>query len=180
MAAPNTCHMDDSLYFTEQHLQVRDMVRAFAHDHIRPVASPHDADPRSPGRTSRRWRTSGCSGSRGRRSWAGRASTSMAFIIAIHELAKVVRQPLASPSRAHDHSGHLADRALRGPSAQKHRYVPLLASGRVMGGFGLTEESAGSDAGGTQTTAVREGRSATSSTGASASSRTAASARSSS
>jgi alkylation response protein AidB-like acyl-CoA dehydrogenase len=33
--------------------------------------------------------------------------------------------------------------------------VPLLASGQVLGGFGLTEAAAGSDAGGTQTTAVR-------------------------
>jgi butyryl-CoA dehydrogenase len=36
-------------------------------------------------------------------------------------------------------------------------YVPLLASGRVLGGFGLTEVGAGSDAGGTRTTAVRRG-----------------------
>jgi butyryl-CoA dehydrogenase len=43
-----------------------------------------------------------------------------------------------------------------GSDAQKKRYVPLLASGRVMGGFGLTEPDAGSDAGGTRTTAVRK------------------------
>jgi butyryl-CoA dehydrogenase len=43
-----------------------------------------------------------------------------------------------------------------GTKAQVERYVPLLASGRVIGGFGLTEESAGSDAGGTLTTAVRK------------------------
>jgi butyryl-CoA dehydrogenase len=36
-------------------------------------------------------------------------------------------------------------------------YVPLLASGRVLGGFGLTEPGAGSDAGGTATTAVDKG-----------------------
>ena len=35
--------------------------------------------------------------------------------------------------------------------------MPLLASGKVLGGFGLTEPSAGSDAGGTRTTAVRKG-----------------------
>jgi butyryl-CoA dehydrogenase len=43
-----------------------------------------------------------------------------------------------------------------GTDEQKQRYVPLLASGRVLGGFGLTEEGAGSDAGGTRTTAVRK------------------------
>src|SRR6185295_14220697 len=41
--------------------------------------------------------------------------------------------------------------------AQRQQYVPLLASGRVMGGFGLTEPGAGSDAGGTATTAMDKG-----------------------
>jgi butyryl-CoA dehydrogenase len=44
-----------------------------------------------------------------------------------------------------------------GTDAQQQRYVPLLASGKVMGGFGLTEPEAGSDAGGTRTTATRKG-----------------------
>jgi len=44
-----------------------------------------------------------------------------------------------------------------GTPAQRERFVPPLASGRVLGGFGLTEESAGSDASGTRTTAVRRG-----------------------
>src|SRR5262245_13796440 len=44
-----------------------------------------------------------------------------------------------------------------GNDAQKKRYVPPLASGKVMGGFGLTEPDAGSDAAGTKTTAVRKG-----------------------
>jgi butyryl-CoA dehydrogenase len=44
-----------------------------------------------------------------------------------------------------------------GTEEQKRRYVPLLASGRVLGGFGLTEPGAGSDAGGTATTAVDKG-----------------------
>ena len=43
------------------------------------------------------------------------------------------------------------------PTSSAQRYVPLLASGKVLGGFGLTEPDAGSDAGGTQTTAVRRG-----------------------
>ena len=42
-----------------------------------------------------------------------------------------------------------------GTQEQKERFVPVLASGQVLGGFGLTEPGAGSDAGGTQTTAVK-------------------------
>src|SRR6185295_1169869 len=43
-----------------------------------------------------------------------------------------------------------------GTEDQKNRYVPLLATGQVLGGFGLTEPTAGSDAAGTRTTAVRK------------------------
>jgi len=46
-----------------------------------------------------------------------------------------------------------------GTAAQKKRYVPLLATGKVLGGFGLTEPSAGSDAASTRSTAVRKGSS---------------------
>jgi alkylation response protein AidB-like acyl-CoA dehydrogenase len=44
-----------------------------------------------------------------------------------------------------------------GTDAQRRAYVPRLAAGRVLGGFGLTEPAAGSDAGGTKTTAVDRG-----------------------
>jgi butyryl-CoA dehydrogenase len=44
-----------------------------------------------------------------------------------------------------------------GTDDQKRRFVPLLAQGKVLGGFGLTEPGAGSDAGGTKTVAVEKG-----------------------
>ena len=34
--------MDDSLYFTEQHLAVREMVRSFAREEVAPVAAHYD------------------------------------------------------------------------------------------------------------------------------------------
>lgn len=43
-----------------------------------------------------------------------------------------------------------------GTEEQKRRWVPKLASGRVLGGFGLTEPGAGSDASASRTRAVRE------------------------
>jgi alkylation response protein AidB-like acyl-CoA dehydrogenase len=44
-----------------------------------------------------------------------------------------------------------------GTEAQRRRYVPKLASGQWLAAWGLTEAEAGSDAGGTRTTAVRDG-----------------------
>ena len=46
---------------------------------------------------------------------------------------------------------------LFGDEGQKRRWLPPLASGEILGAWGLTEPSAGSDAGGTKTTAVRDG-----------------------
>ncbi len=46
---------------------------------------------------------------------------------------------------------------LFGSEAQKRRYLPLLTSGEWLAAWGLTEAEAGSDSGGTKTTAVRDG-----------------------
>jgi alkylation response protein AidB-like acyl-CoA dehydrogenase len=46
---------------------------------------------------------------------------------------------------------------MRGTEEQRKKYVTPLASGRKLGAWSLTEPEAGSDAGGTKTTAVRDG-----------------------
>jgi butyryl-CoA dehydrogenase len=46
---------------------------------------------------------------------------------------------------------------ISGSEEQKAKYVPDLAKGKILAGFGLTEPSAGSDAGSIKTTAVRDG-----------------------
>jgi butyryl-CoA dehydrogenase len=76
-------------------------------------------------------------------------------MIVIHELAKVDASHGLTVS-AHTTLG-TSPIVRFGTDAQRRQYVPLLASGRVMGGFGLTEPDAGSDAGGTRSTAVRRG-----------------------
>jgi short/branched chain acyl-CoA dehydrogenase len=44
-----------------------------------------------------------------------------------------------------------------GTEAQKQEWLPRLCAGQMLGAFGLTEPGGGSDAGGTRTTAVRDG-----------------------
>src|SRR5688572_31894524 len=77
----------------------------------------------------------------------------LSYIIVLHEMAKVDASHAITIS-AHTTLG-TSPIVNFGTEEQKRRYVPLLASGRVLGGFGLTEPGAGSDAGGTRTTAVR-------------------------
>jgi butyryl-CoA dehydrogenase len=79
----------------------------------------------------------------------------LSYIMVIHELAKVDASHAITIS-AHTTLGTspIVD---FGTPEQKRRYVPLLAAGKVLGGFGLTEPEAGSDAGGTKTVAVDGG-----------------------
>src|SRR6185312_11333475 len=79
----------------------------------------------------------------------------LSYYITIHEMAKVDASHALTVS-AHTNLG-TSPIVQFGNDEQKWRFVPLLASGKVLGGFGLTEPGAGSDAGGTATTAVDKG-----------------------
>lgn len=46
---------------------------------------------------------------------------------------------------------------ISGSEEQKQKYLPKIASGEILAAFALTEANAGSDAGGMETTAVRDG-----------------------
>ncbi|MEO7501184.1 MAG: acyl-CoA dehydrogenase [Gemmatimonadaceae bacterium] len=146
--------MDDSLYFSEQHLAVRDMVREFARDEVAPVAAQFDASQEFPWANIKKMGELGMLGIPWPESLGGAGFDTLSFLIVIHEMAKVDASHAITIS-AHTTLG-TSPIVNFGTDAQKQRYVPLLASGRVLGGFGLTEPTAGSDAAGTRTTAVRK------------------------
>jgi butyryl-CoA dehydrogenase len=145
--------MDDSLYFSEQHLAVREMVRQFARDEVAPVARKFDADATFPWENVKKMGELGLLGVPWPEEMGGAGLDIISFMIAIEELAKVDASTGLTIS-AHTTLG-TSPIVNFGSTAQRERYVPLLASGKVLGGFGLTEPDAGSDAGGTRTTAVR-------------------------
>src|SRR3990170_2541025 len=146
--------MDDSLYFSDQHLAVRDMVREFAREEVAPVASQFDASQEFPWANTQKMGELGLLGIPWPEELGGAGLDTLSFMIAIHELAKVDASHSITIS-AHTTLG-TSPIVHFGTEEQRRRYVPALASGKVLGGFGLTEEGAGSDAGGTRTTAVRE------------------------
>jgi len=77
------------------------------------------------------------------------------YVLIIEEIARVC--PAIGLSVAAHNSlctGHILS---FGSEQQKSRYLPKLASGEWIGAWALTEATAGSDAGGTRTTAVRDG-----------------------
>jgi butyryl-CoA dehydrogenase len=146
--------MDDSLYFTEQHFAVREMVRSFARDEVAPVARDLDESAEFPWENVRKMGELGLLGVPWPEELGGAGLDLISYMITIHEMAKVDASHAITIS-AHTTLG-TSPIVHFGSEEQKRRYVPLLASGRVLGGFGLTEESAGSDAGGTKTSAVRK------------------------
>jgi alkylation response protein AidB-like acyl-CoA dehydrogenase len=147
--------MDDSLYFTDQHHQVREMVRDFSRTRIEPVARELDQSSTFPWDNIKAMGELGLLGVPWSEELGGAGLDQLSYYITIHEMAKVDASHALTIS-AHTNLGTspIVD---FGTEEQKRRYVPLLASGRVLGGFGLTEPGAGSDAGGTATTAVDQG-----------------------
>jgi butyryl-CoA dehydrogenase len=147
--------MDDALYFSEQHLAVREMVRQFARDEVAPVARAYDADATFPWENVKKMGELGLLGVPWPEALGGAGLDLLSYMITIQELAKVDASTGLTVS-AHTTLG-TSPIVHFGSDAQRERYVPILAAGRVLGGFGLTEPDAGSDAGGTRTTAVRRG-----------------------
>jgi hypothetical protein len=87
--------------------------------------------------------------------YGGAGLSTLEYALVMEELARV-DAGVALSVAAHNSlcSGHIF---LAGSEAQKKRYLAPLARGEKVGCWGLTESSAGSDAGGTKTTAVRDG-----------------------
>jgi len=147
--------MHDTLYFTEHHFQVRDMVRDFAQQVVKPSARRYDVESLFPWDNVRRMADLGLFGIPWPEELGGSGMDYLSYILVIHELAKVDASHAITVS-AHTTLGTspIVD---FGTPEQKQRYVPLLATGKVLGGFGLTEPGAGSDAGGTSTVAEEKG-----------------------
>ena len=147
--------MDDSLYFSEQHHHVREMVRDFSRTHIAPVAAELDRTSTFPWENIKAMGELGLLGVPWGEELGGAGMDQLSYYITIHEMAKVDASHALTIS-AHTNLG-TSPIVEFGTEEQKRRYVPLLASGQVLGGFGLTEPGAGSDAGSTATTAVDRG-----------------------
>ncbi len=141
--------MTDFPYWTEEHHQIREMVRDFAEKEIRPIAREHDLESKFPWETVKRMGELGLMGATWSDELGGAGLDYISYLIIIEELAKVDVSHAITVS-AHTTLG-TSPIVNFGTEAQKQKYVPLLAAGQVLGGFGLTEAQAGSDAGGTAT-----------------------------
>jgi alkylation response protein AidB-like acyl-CoA dehydrogenase len=141
-------------YLTDEHEAFRAEVREFAEQEIAPVAAELDEQSRFPWDNVRKMADRGWFGINVPEELGGMGRDYLSYIIALEELARIDASHSITVS-AHSTLG-LSPILSFGTPEQKERYVPLLAAGKVLGGFGLTEPGAGSDSAGTRTTAVRE------------------------
>ena len=142
----------DQLYFTEEHKMLRDMVRDFAQNEVKPLAQELDEKGGFPHESVKKMAELGLMGIPWDEKYGGTGMDTMALVIAIEEIGKVCPSTAAT-MMAHTSLG-TAPIVIFGTEEQKERYLPGLASGKKIGAFGLTEPNAGSDAGNTQTRAV--------------------------
>ena len=140
---------------TKEQLLVRKMVREFAENEVKPIASEIDEEERFPAETVEKMAKLGMMGIYFPKEYGGAGGDVLSYAITVEELAKVCGTTAVIVS-AHT-SLCCAPIFENGTEEQKRKYLPDLCSGRKLGAFGLTEPNAGTDASGQQTTAVLDG-----------------------
>jgi butyryl-CoA dehydrogenase len=140
---------------TEEQEMLRDTVRDFAEKELLPQAVAIDREARFPVETFRKMAELGLLGLPIPSEYEGAGVDSVTMTLVIEELARCCGSTALGVA-AHT-SLCLWPIYAFGNEEQRRRWVPDLAAGRTLGAFGLTEPDAGSDAGGTRTTAVRKG-----------------------
>jgi alkylation response protein AidB-like acyl-CoA dehydrogenase len=140
---------------TEQQLMIRDAARDFAEREIRPCIMEFDEPGAFPAEIFRRMGELGFLGVYFPEELGGAGLGTMEYALIVEELSRV--DPSVGLGVA-AHNGLCTNHIYRFASDElKRRYVPDLASGRIMGMWALTEPGSGSDAAGMRTTAVRDG-----------------------
>jgi alkylation response protein AidB-like acyl-CoA dehydrogenase len=138
----------------DQHM-IASMVRDFAEEKIRPGVAARDAEERFIDDLLPGLAELGLLGMVTPEQYGGSGLDSVSYAIAVEELARICPSTAVTVSVT---NSVCQDPILRfGSEAQKQKFLPPLAKGEMIGGFGLTEPGAGSDAGALRTRAVKDG-----------------------
>ena len=144
-----------NLFPNEKQEKERLRIRAFAEEVIAPKAAVLDKEERFSPELTIKMGEQGLLGMVAPKEYGGQEKDTLSYILAVEELARVDSSQAATIV-AHNSLG-LIPIINYGSTEQKEKYLPKLTSGHHLWAFGLTEVNAGSDARGTQTTAVRDG-----------------------
>jgi alkylation response protein AidB-like acyl-CoA dehydrogenase len=133
---------------------LRTTVRSYMENEVAGVIEEHEREHRFPSEIVRRLGEMGWLGIPVAEEDGGAGMGTLAYAIAVEEISRVWGS-LGIIVAAHTSLG-CGPLMIAGTAEQKARYLRPMASGEVIGAYGLTEPGAGSDAGGTRTTARRE------------------------
>ena len=140
---------------TKAHESLRTKIRKFAEEEVKPIAFMLDQENEFPMEAVKKLADMGLMGIPYPKEYGGAGLDVLSYAIAVEELARVDGGTGVILS-AHVSLGSWPIFAF-GTEEQKQKYLVPLAKGEKIGAFGLTEPNAGSDAGGTETTAVDKG-----------------------
>ncbi|MGP4080392.1 acyl-CoA dehydrogenase family protein [Pseudalkalibacillus sp. R45] len=140
---------------TDEQKMIYKMIREFAEEEVAPGAEQRDKEKRFPVEIFKKLGDLGMMGLPFPEEYGGGGADTVSFAIVVEELSR------ACGSAGITYSAHIslggAPLHMFGTEEQKKKYLTPICTGESLGAFGLTEPNAGSDAGGTETTAVQEG-----------------------
>lgn len=141
------------MILTDDQIAIRDMVRAFAQERLRPASVGFEAAGGYPPDLFRQLGDLGLMGMTAPADVGGAGTDYVSYALALIELAAAdgALSTIVSIQNSIMVSGLLKD----GSEAQRARWLPRLVSGDAIGAFALTESDAGSDAAAIRTTATR-------------------------
>lgn len=134
---------------------LRDELRRFCRDRIRPGTAQRDRDHEFPARILTELGEMGLLGMTVAESLGGSGLSALDLVIVVEEIARVCPSVAVSLSVSNSVCCWPINRF--GSEELKREVLPALAKGETLGAFALTEPGSGSDAGATSTTAVRDG-----------------------
>ncbi len=140
---------------TKEQEMIRKEVRKFSLSEIAPIAPDLDESETFSSELTRKMGDIGLFGMFVSEDFAGQGMDYLSYIIAVEEVARVDGSQAATVAAGN--SLGIGPLYYFGSEDQKKKYLPGLCSGKALWGFGLTEPTAGSDAGGSKTTAVKDG-----------------------
>jgi butyryl-CoA dehydrogenase len=139
---------------TEMQQMIKEVAHKVAEEKIKPIRAHYDESNEFPHEIVKVFADADLSGLYIEERYGGMGGGVMELVVAVEELSKVCSGIALSMAATALGTFPII---LHGNDAQKQKYLPRIAAGQSLAAFGLTEANAGSDAGGIQTTAVRDG-----------------------
>ena len=140
---------------SEEHQQLRYMVRDFALNEVAPTAAERDEEERFDREIFNKMAELGLTGIPWPEEYGGAGFDFLAYCIAVEELSRVDASTGVTLSAHTSLAGWPVYKF--GTEEQKQKYLRPMAEGKKIGAYGLTEPGSGSDAGGMKTYAVEDG-----------------------